>query len=266
MRVGPPLARLSLCALVLAACTDSGRFPVGTLTGQFRSRLDVGDQLVRDGQLQEAQTVFREIAISSSTPNQKVEAFQRLGDTYLRSDNTQLAEATFRELLLIEPDNSRAMTGLGIALNLEGHPAEAELVLRQAVQLGEPAAYSPLGVSLDAQNRYAEAQHIYLEGLERRIRARELDANLAISYALSGNSVEAISTIKRVTSLLLVPDRYKRNHVFILALIDQEGAAEITGQRLGLSIEDIRKSIEIAREIKVIPVSQRGAHLLGSAV
>jgi Flp pilus assembly protein TadD len=257
--------RMLVCVLTAAAalggCADFPEFPVGTASSHTRSRLDFGDDLTREGKLAEAESVFYQVAATAPAQSHKMEALQKLGDIYLRQNNTNRAMATFRELLLLDPRNKQGMTGLGIALNLSNRPQEAERYLREAVKLGEERALSPLGVALDLQNRYAEAQEIYLAGLKRRPDGKELLANLALSYALSGDVASAQRSISQVTQLLFVPGRYKRNHVFILALSGKTHEAGMIGKSLGLPKAEIDSALEIAAIVKKIPAAQRGAYM-----
>ncbi|ANP45329.1 tetratricopeptide repeat protein [Candidatus Viadribacter manganicus] len=72
------------------------------------------------------------------------------------------ARRAYTEALALQPNNPRILTNLGVSHLMAGEPADAEPILRQAVQQpGAPAeARQNLAISLALQGRFDEAEQI----------------------------------------------------------------------------------------------------------
>jgi tetratricopeptide (TPR) repeat protein len=93
-----------------------------------------------------------------------------------------------------EPKNALALRGLGHCLVLQKRPAEALPYYRQAIAANykpEPRNYAGLGAALDMIGKHEEARAAYAAGLLLAPQDTGLRNNLAISYALSGDTAKA---------------------------------------------------------------------------
>ena len=255
---------LILCKLLVlcGSCSLVGVLDSRGTVPPHEERMQFASQLVDQNRLGEAKVVYLQIAQAASSRKQKIDALQQLGDVHLRANDLSQASQAYREVLSLDETNVRAMTGLGIALNLQRYPSQAEPILREAATAGEIRAFSPLGVALDLQGRHADAQSVYKIGLERDSSRRELVSNLALSYAFSGDYQLAESTISSVSSLLLVPKRYKRNHVMIVAMSGEPERAKQVGFSLGLLESEITEVVEVGNSIRLLSAGDRIRRIL----
>ncbi|KMW56385.1 Flp pilus assembly protein TadD [Candidatus Rhodobacter oscarellae] len=193
--------------------------------------------------------MYRQSAEAATSQKQRVEALYQLGRHELGNDNLTGAEAAFREVVLLSPENSSALIGIGMSRALNDDLKGAEPFLRDAVELRDQAAFSPLGVTLDLQGRHVEAQAIYSQGLELRPGDRELVANLSLSYALGGDYDRAIGLADPLARLI-VPGRYKRNYVLILALAGRLAEAQRTASSLEIDAKEVKQIFEVATKLR----------------
>ena len=239
---------LMLVGLVsLSACgITTQSWPLGS---EFQRQLDLADQLSNDGRNAEAVAILQQA--SSQAPNEirRAEALYRLGNAFLATDVLYEAESAFGEAIVRDPRRSDALTGLGITLALSDNVPEAEVHLTRAVDMGQARAFSPLGVVLDLQGRHVEAQALYLKGLTQLPYSRELSANLALSYAFAGDYGQALA-VSGPLSRLIVPDRYKRNHLLILAMAGRAEEAYRVAPTLGLTEADVESVLAVATRLR----------------
>jgi hypothetical protein len=98
------------------------------------------------------------------------------------------AEAAFRDMLAVAPDNAEAMSNLGAVLNATQRPAQAEAACRSAIS-AQPslwAAWGNLGTALHRQQRYDAAVAAYAKAL--RCKPNDVNActNLGVALAEQG--------------------------------------------------------------------------------
>lgn len=141
------------------------------------------------------------------------------------------SEASFNKVLAIEPGNTRALTGLG-RLNLNRDPATAENLFKKAVK-SDPKnvdAKIDLGISLDNQRRFAEAQKIYREVISEMPESDRAINNLGLSLALSGDTEQAINILRPLNVGGAGTHRSRINFAFVLMLAgrDDEAKAQLT--------------------------------------
>lgn len=137
-----------------------------------------------------AQLYFRVAQHAPDTP----EVMVKLGFALLKAGSAADAERVFRALLEKEPRNAPALRGLGHGLVLQKRPIEALSVYRQAIAASaKPEAhnYAGLGAALDLVGKHEEARAAYAAGLRLAPNDLGLRNNLAISYALSGDTAKA---------------------------------------------------------------------------
>ncbi len=120
-------------------------------------------------------------------------AHNNLGDVLLRKGNVEEATAHFRESLRIEPDDPRARFNLGVALGIQHRTEEAIEQYEEALRLDpiDARTHNNLGLALLASGRIEEAT-----GELRQATRLSPDAathyNLGLALARGGRLDEAI--------------------------------------------------------------------------
>jgi predicted O-linked N-acetylglucosamine transferase (SPINDLY family) len=87
-----------------------------------------------------------------------------------REGHSADAEAAFRRVLALAPDNPDALHLLGLALHFQGRSAEGISLIRRAIERfpHNPAFYNNLGNALDDVGERAEAEAVYRRATELR--------------------------------------------------------------------------------------------------
>jgi tetratricopeptide (TPR) repeat protein len=124
-----------------------------------------GAALAGMGQWEKAVPAFQEAIKREAN---MMPAYLSLGDAQRKLRLLPEAQATFRKLLRLAPDNADGLLALSSVLMEMGQPADAEVPLRKALlhvqdKKDQAALHNNLSVCLGGQNRTAEA----LESLER---------------------------------------------------------------------------------------------------
>jgi len=104
----------------------------------------------------------------------------------------------FQQALMLNPDNAKAYSGMGVIHIQMGRYADAEAALRRAsVREADSGVYNNLGFSLKQQGRFAEAVPYFRKGLsvdEHNVIAR---ANLGQALVGSGHFDEGLAELRR---------------------------------------------------------------------
>ena len=100
--------------------------------GNYRARFNLGDALAAAGQLDEAETQYRE---SGRINPRYARVHNALGLLAVRRGRTEEAVPAFEEALRIKPDYAKAHNNLGNALAMTGRTAEALTHFRRAVEI-----------------------------------------------------------------------------------------------------------------------------------
>jgi Flp pilus assembly protein TadD len=110
-----------------------------------------------------------------------------------RYDLDLLAEAAFKEALLISPDGLSALSNLQRLYSLQGRHAEAQQLEDQLRQYRErnPYYHSWQGEQAYEQGNYREAVAHYKEAIGLKKNVREFYVGLSESYAKLGKSSAA---------------------------------------------------------------------------
>jgi Flp pilus assembly protein TadD len=193
------------CALALAACGKSNQqtYDIPSEASKIDvKKIDAGATALRladaaygKGEYSmAAQLYFRaaELQPQNSAVNVK------LGFALFKTGGAQDAEKIFRAVVQAEPKNADALRGLAHSLVTQGRAAEALPVYRQAIAAtGQPDAriYAGLGAALDMVGKHEEARAAYAAGLKLAPNDFGLKNNLALSYAMSGDTAKARSIL-----------------------------------------------------------------------
>jgi Flp pilus assembly protein TadD len=121
-----------------------------------------------------------------------VAALAQAGDAQMAMQDRMGAERSYKRALALNPHYIRAQLGLGKML-LSADPKAAETAFRAIVASNPRSAIAltDLGVSLDRQNRPAEAQAAYTQALGIDPNLFSAHVDLALSLALNGQPARA---------------------------------------------------------------------------
>lgn len=140
---------------------------------------EMGECLVSAGQLDEGRVLFEE-ALEANPATLKANA--GMGIIHLLAGDPQKAEQAFGNVLHCDPDNSKALCGLALALKGQGRLVPAYELLQQALThdpYEKTAVQTVAEVSL-ALGRPAEALTVVQRYLKRYPDDVELSADLAV--------------------------------------------------------------------------------------
>jgi Flp pilus assembly protein TadD len=182
-------------SLSAAGCLHAG-LPLASQTGapgednapvlEPRQAADIkvamGRTLEQSGDLEQAQTVYRE---ALKLDPSRGDACGRLAVLYDQQGKWAESEELYRKAHALQGDTPALLCNRGYSLYLQGRHAEAEKSLRQAIALDPDnrRAHTNLGLTLASLERTEEALAEF-----RRAGCNEVEAhaNLGLSLALSG--------------------------------------------------------------------------------
>jgi Flp pilus assembly protein TadD len=197
MKVLPATA----CVLALAACGKSSQqtYIIPEEASKVDAKkIDVGATALRLADAAYAKGDFSMAAQlyfrAAELQPDKTEVMVKLGFALFKTGGAADAEKIFRAALAKEPKHADALRGLAHSLVTQGRAAEALPVYRQAIAAaGQPDAriYAGLGAALDMVGKHDEARTAYAAGLKLAPKDFGLRNNLALSYAMSGDTAKA---------------------------------------------------------------------------
>lgn len=128
-------------------------------------------------------------------------ALLRQGDAYRAMGRMAAAEASYAKAVSSNPGDPNAQRAMATVL-LARDPAAAEAGFRRALAADKsnPAALTGLGVAEDLQGRHQDAQSAYRAALAREPGMRAAQVDLGLSLALIGQTDEAIILLQPVAS------------------------------------------------------------------
>ena len=234
-----PLAML----LALAACSQGGG-------GQVVNSNSI-DRVMDAAMQADMPDVALRVANGQLERNPKdPAALVRQGDAYRAMGRASSAEASYGRALAIAPEDVRAQLGLGTLL-LHRDPQRAEAAFRRVLdrQAQNPAALTGLGVALDLQGDHAQAQASYRRALTLQPDLRAAQVDLGLSLALSGKAGEAVSLLTPAASEPQSTRQAKDNLAFALAASGRtEEARRILGEEM--SDEDASRALAGYRQLQ----------------
>ncbi|UII69397.1 tetratricopeptide repeat protein [Pseudomonas sp. HN11] len=234
--------------LLLAACASK------PATDSDKS-LQLANDLSKRGDYASAAALYERAA---QQPGAGIELWLKLGQTKLDARDAQGAERAFQQALGFDARNADALLGLGTAQLQLGKTPRAVTALGQAADIsGLPVAYTRLGVAQILNGQAAAAQSTFAKSLNLKPDDLDNRCNLALAYALGGQSQQALDTIAPVAQSPRALPRHQRNELLVMVLAGYEQRAA------GLPLDDIpaaerERLVSEAKRIKGIsdPVVQ----------
>lgn len=211
------IAPAVLCALALAACGKSNQqtYVIPEEASKIDvKKIDAGATALRladaayakGDHAMAAQLYFRAAELQPENGAVAV----KLGFALLKTGGAADAEKIFRAALQAEAKNADAMRGLAHSLVVQGRAAAAVPFYRQAIAAaGQPDAriYAGLGAALDMTGKHEEARLAYAAGLKIAPDDFGLKNNLALSYAMSGDTAKARNVLSDLSDDAAAPKR-----------------------------------------------------------
>ncbi len=174
-------------------------------------------------------------------------ALVRQASAYRAMGRDTAAEAAYIRALAINPDNAPAQLGIG-TLKLHSDPAAAETAFRRVLarQAQNPVALTGLGIARDLQGDHQAAQTAYHAALAAQPDLRAAQINLGLSLALSGKSAEAVGLLQSAAD---EPQATRRERDDLAVAMVGAGRIEEARRILGeeMSDEDARRTIAAYR-------------------
>jgi superkiller protein 3 len=135
---------------------------------------------------------------------QTIEELFQQGNAAQKAENYSQAEAIYRRIIQLEPNNAKAYNHLGIALYyIQGKLEEALAAYRQAIQLDpkDAKAYYNLGTALSNQGKLEEALAAYRQAIQLDPKSAKAYNNLGIVLKNQGKLEEAIAAYRQAIQL-----------------------------------------------------------------
>lgn len=200
---------------------------------------------------------------ATQQPQAQQQAWLKLGETRLASGDARGAERAYQQALELEPNDAAALLGLGTAQLREGKLDRAVTVLTQAsAHADQPEALNRLGIAQILRGQASEAQAAFSKSLALTPNDLDTRCNLALAYALGGQSRQALDTIGSVANSARALPRHQRNQLLVTVLAGQD--SDVQALRLDdIPAADRQKLLTEARRIKSIKDPQAQARELG---
>jgi Flp pilus assembly protein TadD len=203
--------------------------------------VNVGEAALQGGAgevaLQVADGILRDSPDNTTAREIKADALTLLGQY-------DQASVAYMALLAKDPNLVRANIGLG-RIRLASDPAEAERLFQNVLRQ-EPknlTALNNLGIARDLQGRHAEAQVAYHRALAIAPDQPSTEVNLALSLAMSGHGPEAISLLRARANEPGAAPKIRHDYAVVLALSGhREEAATILGETMNPS--EVRQALD----------------------
>lgn len=142
--------------------------------GALQSR--IGKQILTAGRAGEAIEI---LGRASKSPGADWKTFSALGSAYDQQGNHSLARESYQQALILKPNELTVLNNMAMSYSLEGKLAEAEKILRAAVQQPgvdlQPRVRQNLALVVGLQGRFDEARQIASKDLP----PEQVEANLA---------------------------------------------------------------------------------------
>ena len=154
------------------------------------------------------------------------------------------AQASYRRALSLQPNSLQAQLGLG-KMQLTTDPQAAETTFRNVVRSypHSALALTDLGVAMDRQSRPSEAQAAYRQALAIDPNLFSAHVNLAFSLAINGQPAQAEEMLRDAAQSTSATPRVRADlAVAEMALGHKDEATQTL--RTDLTVEDTKASID----------------------
>lgn len=235
--------------------------PAPKVTPKAEGMLKLAAQIEARGEKATALS-FYERAVAAS--NGDVSVHLHAGEAYLRLGYPVQAANTFRLVIAREPENGRALLGLGTALVKNGQADEGVPHLAEAARIANTAsAYDRLGVANVLAGRQRDALAAFEQAHAMDGRDMDIATNLALAAVLAGQHDKAVAIMQKVAASTGATRQHQRNLVLVLGIAGRGSEARAAAR--DLSPETVRSLLEQANGIRAIAGPKAKALALGMA-
>ena len=181
--------------------------------------LNVADAAIADGHPDMALSISQSVLTQSP---HDLAALYHQGAAYYALGRCEDALATYRVALQIDPHSSQAETGAGRCL-LRRTPAEAQQAFAAAVadDPNNAAALSDLGIAMDLQGHFAEANAPYQKALLLAPGTAATEVNIGMSLALAGQTEDALDYLAPLANAPSATPRIRQDYALALVAAGQ---------------------------------------------
>jgi Flp pilus assembly protein TadD len=188
----------------------------------------------------------------------------KVGDAFLRLGYPVNAANAYRVVLEKEPENGRALLGVGSALARNGEVEQGLSYLAKAAPLVNTAsAYDRLGLAHVMIGQPREALASFQQAHSMDEKDIDIATNLALAAALAGQHDKAVTLMKKVASRPDAGPQHKRNLVLVMGMAGKGAEAKATVTEV--SPEVVQSLLAQASTIRGMSSAKAKALALGSA-
>ena len=208
----------------------------------------VADDLMRSGNAGNALKLYQ--SASAADPG-NARAFAGLGAAYLALGGVDQAADAFAKALIIDPGLMAARLGHAQVLIRQGRP-RAALVELESLALDDPRdakVFNAMGIAFDLLGDNAEAQIRYGQGLDLVPNDVTLRGNLALSFAVSGDFDTAIGLLRALARSPGANAKIRQNLALAYALAGKFDLAESLA-RMDLPEDSVRANMTYIAQIR----------------
>ncbi len=220
--MNPPVMQSLLCrkhrpalALLLAAAVLSGCAGIdSTLNGS--PSLETARVALASGSSELALTICNNLV---TRLGQEASLLVCRGDALTSMGRTSEATSAYQEALAADANSAPAKLGLG-RLYLGSDPARSEALFLDALNNDPRNAQvlNNLGIARDLQGKHADAQVSYGEAIAAAPDLRAPQVNLALSLAMSGKAAEAVRIMRPIGERQDATPRERHDLAAVLAM------------------------------------------------
>jgi Flp pilus assembly protein TadD len=240
-------AGVALLLLTANGCGVIG----GTSTSARAPGLNVAEAALQGGAGQIALQVSEGVLQESPS---NVHALEIKGDALVLLGEYDDATSIFTALLAKDPNSVRANMGLG-RIRLAKDPAAAAALFEQVLKRDpkDLTALNDVGIARDLQGRHAEAQVSYRQALAINPDLDSAQVNLALSMAMSGQGPAAVKLLQAKATEPGAPVKVRHDYAVVLAMAGNRPEAERV-LRQDLSADEARQVVDNATGTHTKPI------------
>lgn len=231
--------------IALAGCGLSGNQAIG-----YEGQLEIAQQFMQTGEYDRANRILDSLATERG---QSPKVFLDLGDLYLRNGDFLRAEQSFRRA---DRSGSSTAPRLGLArvalARNQPDVAAREFLAILNVEPSNSAAMNGLGVAHDLKGLHFDAQSYYRSAYE--IDVSNLDAlnNLGLSLTLGGNADSGASVLTDLARSDRGDPVTRQNLALAYGLTGQTDAAERLA-RVDITADQFRHVVDVVKRYRSVP-------------